>query len=690
MVITLSLGSALSLHFDKSAFLFGAIYALAGLYVYHFARSEGFFLSFNHQKKNPELQGVRVGPVVFGSQDDADRDEDKFLSLFDWKKNLVRKLTSWALVGGLIYFLYLRGAVELTPFTLAPMVGLIFLLQVVAIGHLLIPLAINLLVVMAGLSGFTPLDWVLFSLYALGVVLLLALIAPSRDRLQKLIRDWGRGKISDILRVILLLSVAFALGLEASKLLTRERDVKIPEAEFQRQLRRLQRTRSSIEDAMKLGLFTPKEVTRKVSELGEALTEFETHGLRSEKKWEEIKAGMDKLEADYAQELRDSPVPRSSPELLGKMKEDLASRSPREMTPAQFQKAKNLLANLETAPELSDPEMARAYRDLKFAPGGYYRPGTEFGQGQPTSETARRLLKEMSQSQTKLDGLSEKLRENIAAQKASPDKGLESINKVLKEEIERTDGISPEEREALTQEMNRVNGQAQELLKAIHSEDQQEKLEKLIEKNQKQLERLTPHAGAREKSAVSREILNAQGELAVIKGEAREAIVEKLPDRQEVEREEKGKFDQGHFWKRVFKLATILGGALLFFRLLSLFGKKKIKRVRGISDDVKEEIEEALAALNKRRLSPREEVIETYNVFHDALELLVFHCETPPSCIVYEGIRASEPELDGPTFAITETFAQTFYGDKDPGPGELQKFRAGVKRVFKFFSIRTS
>ena len=80
-------------------------------------------------------------------------------------------------------------------------------------------------------------------------------------------------------------------------------------------------------------------------------------------------------------------------------------------------------------------------------------------------------------------------------------------------------------------------------------------------------------------------------------------------------------------------------------------------------------------------------MIETYNVFHDGLRSMVFTNETPPSCIVYEGIKAAEPELEKPTFTVTETFAKTFYGERDVSVPELRAFRKDVRKVFSFFDI---
>ena len=270
--------------------------------------------------------------------------------------------------------------------------------------------------------------------------------------------------------------------------------------------------------------------------------------------------------------------------------------------------------------------------------------------------------------------------------KQTNDQSLLPVNKALKDELDRLDSLASDERELFTKEIEKSQEIQKTLESKVHDPALREKLQSLAEENHQLSNQLTPHMKAADKSQLAGKILEHKKKLESAGREVREEVAAEIA-KQEIEKPLEVENDNSKLWNKILRIGAFAIGAFLVLWFIDRLSKKGVKKVRGIPDEVKEELSNELKAISRKKLSPREEVIETYNVFHDGLKTLIFTNETPPSCIVYEGISAAEPQLQRPTFTVTETFARTFYGERDVSLSELKTFRKDVRKIFSFFEI---
>jgi hypothetical protein len=374
-----------------------------------------------------------------------------------------------------------------------------------------------------------------------------------------------------------------------------------------------------------------------------------------------------------------------TPELLAKMTGDLRQKANSEVDPQLQGQMEALLNRMENYQGVGGKEILKDYQEMKFGNKGYYREETDFLQGESDQQTTS-SLESMKAATEKKKELTEKLEKNIEELKSSKDEGLLSVNKALKDELETVDSTSSDEKTAMTKELDNTKEALDELAARAKDPDLQKKINDLTRENQKLAGEITPHMRAEGKSEMANNILQEKKALEEIRNEVRQKIEEELK-KEEPKPEDTP--DKKRDYSGLIRIVVLVLGGMLFFWFMSRFKKKGIKRVRGISEELKEDIEEKLREVKKKKLSPRDEVIETYNVLHDGLKGMVFTGETPPSCIVYEGMSSVEPELTLPLFTVTETFATTFYGDHDVTTPALKAFRKDVTKVFSFFDIRT-
>jgi hypothetical protein len=144
--------------------------------------------------------------------------------------------------------------------------------------------------------------------------------------------------------------------------------------------------------------------------------------------------------------------------------------------------------------------------------------------------------------------------------------------------------------------------------------------------------------------------------------------------------------------KSSFSLRRLIpiGVLIIIIIIINFYMKKNgIKKVRVMNPSELEDISNELKQLKKRKLSPREEVIYYYNLFHNILQKVQYLTrETPPSCIVYEEMLDINPKLDQATYEVTEVFTKCFYGNKEVNASSLKTFRSGISTILKVYEIK--
>lgn len=150
--------------------------------------------------------------------------------------------------------------------------------------------------------------------------------------------------------------------------------------------------------------------------------------------------------------------------------------------------------------------------------------------------------------------------------------------------------------------------------------------------------------------------------------------------------DEQKKPAQDRDWMRKIKPLLLLAGLFLLMRFF--LKKKGIKQVSAADPEILQELVQKWKQIRKRSFTPREEVIHYYHLFHESLQKIHYaKIETPPSCIVASEMEHLNPELTKATKAVTEIFAQCFYGDKEVSKDALALFRRGLKRILVVYQL---
>lgn len=677
---TLFLGTCLTLHFSKDCFYFIPIYALSLYHLYRINYSKGFFLIFLAEPDKKDSVKVRIGPTELEAKDDAERNEDKFLELFDWKKAFARRAFSWTLFSTSIFFLFYTYKLEISLETILPLLICMCLMRVIAVGHLLVPLALNLFGTLRIIAEYNVFENTILFLYGVLFVVNLALIYPSEDRLGGKLREWLKGKWVEVAGTLALIMITFmAAWFLVKDFKMKKEEPEITKEEIQKETQKVERLQSSLKNMMNTGLMKDRKLLNQTTKLSEKLK-----GSIDKSEWKGIKEKSETLEKDFNNKLVWGPCPEMTPELLNDMKKYLSSRGPNEIDENMEKKIQDFMKKAENFKGTGGDELISEYRDMKFGNGGFFKEQTEFDHS-PVSQGSEDRLKEIQKAEDKKKEISEKLAQNIEEIKKSPDEGLQAVNKALKDELDKVDSLAGDERELMQKELQKSH-EIEKSLESRASNELKEKLKTLGEENRQLSNEITPHMKASEKSQMAEKILKHQKKVESAGREVKEQIASEI-NKAETEEKPDQEFDSGKFFKKLLRFGAIgiIGFLLMWF--YNRMSKKGVKKVRGIPEEVKDGLSEELKAIARKKLSPREEVIETYNVFHDGLKTLIFTNETPPSCIVYDGIKAAEPELDKPTYTVTETFAKTLYGERDVTIPELKAFRKDVRKVFSFFDI---
>jgi hypothetical protein len=141
-------------------------------------------------------------------------------------------------------------------------------------------------------------------------------------------------------------------------------------------------------------------------------------------------------------------------------------------------------------------------------------------------------------------------------------------------------------------------------------------------------------------------------------------------------------------FEKLKRILAIVGLGIVLILLHQLLKKKGIHRIEANDPEALKEIQEEWKKIKKLKLSPREEVILYYNLFHESLQRMHYtDHEAPPSCRIYQDMKEINPDLEKPTFIITEIFAHCFYGNEEVNSDSLKLFRKALTKILKVYQL---
>lgn len=140
------------------------------------------------------------------------------------------------------------------------------------------------------------------------------------------------------------------------------------------------------------------------------------------------------------------------------------------------------------------------------------------------------------------------------------------------------------------------------------------------------------------------------------------------------------------FWVLAGLVVLILYGVIRFLSRVDRRDNLDEIRQHTLTHQQLMQIRQALMGLKSKKLSPREEVIETYRAMEKILAAVEF--ERPsfePVSIYQRRVRDSWNYIEGDFRTVSERFVSTYYGRNEPQPDQLKQFRQASKKIIAHF-----
>ena len=136
----------------------------------------------------------------------------------------------------------------------------------------------------------------------------------------------------------------------------------------------------------------------------------------------------------------------------------------------------------------------------------------------------------------------------------------------------------------------------------------------------------------------------------------------------------------GHL-ERLAKVILLFSG--IFFLLLLLRKNKKLSDSK-LDKEVINDLILGVKKIQRKKLSPNEEIIESYNVFKETMKKIEYDdIEVPPPKILFEHILKGSKRFEDETWFVTDIFCNCYYGQKEANSQELSIFRKSFLRVIR-------
>lgn len=586
LTITLLIGTLLSLRSVELLIYYAAYYALCFFTLKSFKYGNDFFLSFDKERTGYLANKIKLAGQEISSNLEEDKQEDRFLNVFETYRVVKRKLLSWVLFLGGIWFFYYKNGLELSVNSLVPVLSCFFIINSFFVGHLLVAVLLNALLVAYNYSPELPV--LAYLLYAFAFLVSLYLISKTLE--EKLSYELIKKKAISIG----LMSLLFFILCSGFK--------------------------SLLPDEFKF-----------------------------DKKPQLNKEQMSLLQ-DY----------------LNKSKVDLGDIASRLQG-----------LNRETLTPKIDFN-ARQVEELQ----------QKLSQKELTEAEKTKLLSDMKSLMDNMKNLKMDFNESLGNHGGSALSHVErdSLGK-LKDDLD----LSDEEKNNLTSFINRT----QEQLNSMPPTSQNEMISNELEKMRKSMQEKT--FTAKEQGDITEaleKITSAQKSIQEnLKQEAiKAANITAEPDQvrqqeilQPLQKKEEPKDKMFEKIKRIIAIALL---GIVIFYLHHLLKKKGITKIEARDPEALKEMQEEWKKIRKLKLSPREEVIFHYNLFHESLQKIHYsEHEAPPSCRIYDDMKEINPDLEKPTFIITEVFAQCFYGHKEVNQDSLKLFRKALSKILLVYQL---
>lgn len=631
LLITITAGTCLVLNSLSAGWTLGLFYLLGLFLLKYSSVNADFYLSSEENRFKLVSQEILLSGQSITTIDNADIQEDRYLNHFEMSKVAKRRLFGFIYLAMAYAFVTMRGEIPLNLNTIMPIICGYLILRCVYVGHLMLPLALNICSLIVNYN-----DQVNPAFYGIYVFLVFWTLKAMSETTGQHLR-WGR-TIALIPIVILFVGAVYGMSFFFKDTSPEQKDT-IPK-EF---------------------LPAKQALTRAKHQSKELLSELQK--LPS--------VDTSQIEQKIKDQLDDIQSLQKTMESKKQLSQNLESTK------------KMLESVLKTTEELKWEVGEAKKNSLEKSPTSDLLKDFESQHGKSQDQSMRELIKEMDKNQDKLMQMLNALEgKGPTNEEQNVIEDLKSKREMLKKQFEKLTEISPVEKEELG---NHLETKKKDLaiVKALMPDNQALKKQ---EENLNQLESLlnkdqpTP-ADLRQIS----ETLAESKEIENLKQALKSEIPTETPTNFSPQITKPFDHPIDFDFKKLIPIVVFVG---VFFIAVYFLNKKGIKKVKILSPEALEEIKLELKKLKKLNLSPREEVIHYYNILHNILQTTHYSDhETPPSCIVYTEMKDFHPKLDHATLTVTELFTKSFYGNKDVSLPSLKDFRKSITIIMRVYDI---
>lgn len=639
-ILTLSLGTYLSLGSLDQALVYVVVYILAYYFLHQAKIGENFFISSEKNRfSKPQTEVLFKGQLLPG-YDIQDQQEDRFLSHFELSRVAKRRILTACFLALSGFLVFLQAQMEISLTTVMPLICGFFIVSSVYVGHLLVPLGLS---VWSVVSHHHPeLHVGFYGAFSLFCFWNLQMMSEASGKQVKLKNPY----------VLIPMTLVF-LGIVYGTTFF------LPEKKEEQDLTQAP------------GQFNP---AREALEVSKAKATSMAESLKSLPQ-----TGEQDLAEKIQKNLRDI---QSAEKILASSK--LLNQNP--------EAARQLMENILDQSQELDLEFKELKVDsLKDVPGSagklLEKLVTQTGSNLP--ELLSELNGKLEQNQSELSHARRELGDKEITE-ADREKTIQTIDSLsrsgekLKSELQDLKGLGVDEKESIE---NYVESKKAEIEKLRAFSKDSEALDSQV-KNLEKLRELTniPKPTPTDLQSLGKALAKTKEleefKKAAVEAPAAQPRAQAPPSREEITKP----FTKPEFsFKKFLPLVVIILIVLLFQYFMR---KKGVKKIETLDPEVLKELNREWKKLKKLSLSPKDEVIHFYNLFHDAVQKVhyVAH-ETPPSCIVFDDLKEVNPKLEKSVFVVTELYTRCFYGNKEVTEKALKTFRKGILNIMRVYGI---
>lgn len=612
MIITLVVGTLLSFQSNDLLFSFAIYYALSLFVLKSLMSGDDFFLTFQKRIAEAADKKLLVAGHEIASNVEGDKQEDRFLNLFESKRMIKASVLNFVFFIGSWFFYYKSGA-EISVNTIIPMVSGYIIINSFYVGHLLFVLLLNVALVAYNYSTEIPvLGYFLYCCSFLGTLYLIS----NHKGLFNLRKSVS---LISIAGLFVLLCFGFTWIMPDTSSLKSEitkndsRVLRNYLRQSKMDLTKLQGKVSQQEGSQELA----KRISQSLADIGDLQKVLPQMDFSDEEKAMVRQKMQDLMEQQNSHQANFNELTKTN------SSNQTLSPKERELFNALISKSAGKLTSEER-------DMLRSYMNRSLE---NIEKGEEKARGKDLDGSNGQVNSgniDMDGNSGEASGAEGPIQKNTTNQPVSVRKEqIDAVSKLLEKEE-----LTPGEKQTLN-----------------------ESLKQVIKSNQ----------------------VSAKKETVTLSNQAMKPEVLKALE---------PKHEKPMLFERFKRYLPFFVGLFLFVLINYFLRKKGVKTIEVSDPEILEELKAEWKELRKLKLSPREEVIHYYNLFHDSLQKIHYpDHEAPPSCIIYADMKINNAELDKSTLVITEVFAQCYYGDKNVTSDALKLFRKALNRILNVYKL---